>query len=450
MIEAIKSLFLILSALFPIVDPLGKNVKKAAGRWILCATALGVLVSLTTQSIVMASWWEKTLQHSFLELRSGLLGADISPDDRFVAIYAADSLDLADRPKDEHIYELQIWDRRAQSLVSRKILLREQPLKNLGVVPRFVRYTDGGSKLVIYQEGHLLVFDSTSLDQIQDIDMEMSRWPWMETGARSAVRPSGRIADLEVDFAGRRAAILIPWGVHAGGELRVYDLRTGKVMQRWEYQRGNKDRDGHEGGLTFYSYRPIAISPDGRTVAISLGLVSPDGQTLAALNTGYLAGPIRFVPGDPLALATVSEQSPEKGHKDDPIRIWNAKSGSLIREINTPSEGARYDVDISADGRVVMSYTTHLKYDFSWLGSEYGAKIFDYRVRLWDLKTGDEIATSPNVLPYSAGNTSNRFRLSPTGRFVLMYGEFFRIHEAPTGQSRDTRSRHQIHFFELH
>ena len=96
------------------------------------------------------------------------------------------------------------------------------------------------------------------------------------------------------------------------------------------------------------------MSPDGNTIAISLGLISPDvegnlpsedrnvlildadsGQTLAAINTGYLAGPIRFVPGDPLALATVSEQSPEKGHKSDPIRIWNAKSGSLIREINT-------------------------------------------------------------------------------------------------------------------
>jgi len=97
-----------------------------------------------------------------------------------------------------------------------------------------------------------------------------------------------------------------------------------------------------------------------------------------------------------------------------------------------------------------MSYTTHLKYDFSWLGSEYGAKIFDYRVRLWELKTGDEIATSPNLLPYSSGSTSNRFRLSPTGRFVLMYGEFFRIHEAPTGHSHDTKFQYQIHFFELH
>jgi len=222
----------------------------------LCTTVLGVLVSLTTQTIVTASWWEKTLQHSSLELHSGLLGADISPDDRFVALYVADSLDLADRPKDGSTYELQIWDRRAQSLVSRRVVLLEQPIKNLGIVPRFVRYTNGGSKLVVYQEGHLRVFDSKSLDQIQDIDMEMSRWPWMGTNARSAGTHPGRVADLEVDSTGGRAAILIPWGVHAGGELRVYDLGTGKVLRRWEYPSGTNESDGNQHDLTFYSDRP--------------------------------------------------------------------------------------------------------------------------------------------------------------------------------------------------
>jgi WD40 repeat protein len=426
------------------------------------------MVSSNARSTAEADWWEKTLQHSFLELKSGLLSADISPDDRFVAIYATDSEDFPNRRKDESVYELQIWDWRAHRLVSRKVVYRERPIKNLGIVPRFIRYTDGGSKLVVYQEGHLLIINSNSLDQIQDIDIEMSQWLWVETRASRAGIPPGRVADLEVDFTGRRAAILIPWGVHTGGELRVYDLGTGKVLRRWEYPSGVKEGGDYEDGLAFYSYRPIAISPDGKTVAISMGLIPPDvegslssedrnvlildvdsGQTTAAINTGYLTGPIRFVPGDPLALATVSEQSPEKGHKNDSIKIWNARSGALIREIGGAPEGARYDLDVSADGRVVMSYTTHLKYDFSWLGNEYGAKIFDYRVRLWDLKTGDEIATSPNLLPYFTGNTANRFRLSSTGRFVLMYSEFFRVHEAPTGRSHDAKSRYKVHFFEL-
>jgi hypothetical protein len=445
-----------------------RAIERRAIRWILCVIVLSAFVSSTAQSIAEAGWQEKSLQHSFLELNSGLLGADISPDDRFVAIYAADSVDLSDRRKDEHVYELQIWDWRAHRLISRKVVAREWPMENLGIVPRFIRYADGGTKLIVYQEGHLLVLSSTTLDTLRDIDMEASQWPWIKTDARRSGIPPGRVIDLEVDFSGRRAAILIPWGVHAGGELRTYDLESGKLLRRWEYPSGVKEGGDYEDGLAFYSYRPIAISPDGTRVAISLGFSSPEeegnlhsedrnvlvldvdsGQTTVAINTGYLAGPIRFVPGDPLALATVSEQGPEKDHKKDSVKVWNAKSGALIREISYPPEGARYYLDVSEDGRVVMSYTRRLKYDFSWLGKEYGAKIFDIRVRLWDLKTGKVIATSPDLLPFSMEGSSQRFRLSPSGNLVLMHDEFFRVHEAPTGRSRVTRSRYQLHFFEL-
>ena len=117
-----------------------------------------------------------------------------------------------------------------------------------------------------------------------------------------------------------------------------------------------------ENGLAFYSSRPISISPDGKTVAISLGLaVSKSGvlpsqdknvlvldvdssESIAAINTGFLAGPICFVPGNQLELATLSLTFHEKNPETDSIRLWNAQTGLLLREIRTSRFGVGQSV----------------------------------------------------------------------------------------------------------
>src|ERR1700682_5980349 len=63
------------------------------------------------------AWGERTLDPYTLGLESPCFGVDISPDNRFVAVY---SEDLSRRSKGEATYEIQIWDWRARKIVARK------------------------------------------------------------------------------------------------------------------------------------------------------------------------------------------------------------------------------------------------------------------------------------------------------------------------------------------
>jgi WD40 repeat protein len=330
----------------------------------------------------------------------------------------------------------------------------------LGIVPQFLRYADNGSKLVVYKTGHLLTLYTATLDLVRDVDLEMPQWPWTDSDVRRDRVIKGSISDMEVDSAGSRVALLIPWGTHAGGELRVYDLDSGRLVQKWDFPSGLKDGEDPENGLAFYSSRPISISPDGKIVAISLGLpVSGDGvvpsqgknvlildvdsgKTVAGINTGSLAGPMCFVPGNPLELATLSLYFHEKNPATNSIRLWNAQTGLLVREIRTSRFAVGQSLDVSADGHILMGFTSRLKYDFSWLGNEYGAKIFDPRIGLWDLTTGKEVAGSSSLLQLLSSGFSYRFRLSPDGHVVLLYANVYRAEEK-------TKPLYQLHFFEF-
>ena len=117
--------------------------------------------------------------------------------------------------------------------------------------------------------------------------------------------------------------------------------------------------------------------------------------------------------------------------------------GLLLREIRTSRLGVGQSVDVSQDGHILMGFSTRLKYDFSWLGNEYGAKIFDPRIRLWDLTTGKEVGSSSSLFRLLSSGYSHRFRLSPDGSVVLSYANVYRTEQK-------TKPRYQLHFFEFH
>jgi hypothetical protein len=83
-----------------------------------------------------------------------------------------------------------------------------------------------------------------------------------------------------------------------------------------------------------------------------------------------------------------------------------------------------------------------LKFDLSWLGQEYGAKIFDPRIRLWDLDARREAATSPDLLHLLSSGFSHRFRMSANGNVVLLYTEAYRSEQVEKPQ-------YQLYFFEM-
>lgn len=225
------------------------------------------------------------------------------------------------------------------------------------------------------------------------------------------------VHDVEIDQRGNRAAVLLEWGAE-GGELRIYDLGSGNLTRKWSFPN--------------YGFGGVSMDPKGARVAISLLPFSPgerplpskernvftydvnSGEITSEFSTGYLAAEVRFVGND--TLATVSAETGLGGHKKDGIRLWDVKTGRLLREILSPPTGVRYHLEVSEDGKTALGYVAKEVNHWWWL--DPASVITEYaRFRLWDLATGGVIATSPD-LPNTTGSD---LALSPKGDVVLVY-----------------------------
>ncbi|MHB8412966.1 MAG: WD40 repeat domain-containing protein [Candidatus Acidiferrales bacterium] len=344
-------------------------------------------------------------------------GADISPDSRFVAVEA--SKGSKEGQSIELVNEIQVWDFRNRKRVASKVLSREKfsDPHDISSDPQFVRYADAGAKIVVCQLDHLLVLDSKTLDQLQSIDLGKVTWPRVPPNWSS----DSHVADAEVNANATRAAVLLAWGA-GGGQLRVYDLTSGSLIRKWDF------------GTDFPGRGPISIDPEGRQVAISLGLFSPgerllrskernvlilnvdSGKIGTAINTGYIAGGICFASSG--TLLTVSLNPEQRYFPKDTLKIWNAQTGKLMRQIASPPGGIHDSVAVSANGRVALAYIGLEKKDSHWWQETDYVTVYQ-RFRLWDLDTGRVIATSPDILPIVPGNPN--FRLSPRGDVVVIY-----------------------------
>jgi WD40 repeat protein len=261
--------------------------------------------------------------------------------------------------------EIQVWDFRGTKLNSEKVL--SQRKSSPGVPYHGIAlygYTPSGSMILLGRDNHLLLLDSHTFDEIREINLETGNWPNVPPDSGFSF-----VKRVAVDKSGDRAAVLLQWGRGGGGELRVYNLNSGDLIRRWDYHslRKTNDRNADFGGGD--------ISADGRHVAVSvipfvLGegvLHSSDrnvfvldvdsGSTLAAFNTGYPAGDVRFAPSAPPVLLTVSaddfnrQRSPK-----DAIKVWDPLNGKLLCELAGPPGGVHFQVQVSSDGRTVMGY----------------------------------------------------------------------------------------------
>lgn len=362
----------------------------------------------------------------------GYSSAAFSPDGRRLAAIAAKG--FPGKEGAEIIEEIQIWDFRSGKLIAEKVLSRRPPsgaqLEPPILGSALYGYTHSGSELLLYSDGHLMLLDAMTLDQIRQIDLGKSSWPEFPPSWAS----HSFLAEVNVDRNGDRAAVLLQWGTGGGGELRVYNLSSGDLVRKWAYQdlRGKNDRSEDFGGAD--------ISPDGRQVAVSIipfafgegelhasdrnvfVLDVDSGHTLASVNTGYPAGEVRFAAGDPPSLLTVSADNFNKSRsRKDAIKVWDPQNGKLLRELAVPPEGVHFQVQVSSDGRIVMGYTGLEKFTGHWwlLQEEYGSVVHN-GFCLWDLRTGKLIVSSPEIPP---SQSHREFLLSPRGDVVLLYPE---------------------------
>jgi RNA polymerase sigma factor (sigma-70 family) len=199
----------------------------------------------------------------------------------------------------------------------------ESPVAEVAVL------NDGKQIVTRGQDGDAHLWDARTHKHLQRVNVTWQRG--------LAVSPDGRfllwpVADETIRFKDPNQ----PNAIHTGNRLRVLDLTTGQLVERF----GGFEGDAHD--LFF----------------------TTDGKTLVTVD-----------------------------HRDAAVRFWNAATGKVERSFLAGEKGAQYQVwhtNLSPDGKVLaVTYQPSGRGIFSPFG-----------VKLWDTATGKELHDLPGHRNY--------------------------------------------------
>jgi hypothetical protein len=218
-------------------------------------------------------------------------------------------------------------------------------------------------------------------------------------------------------------------GHFGNGLVRVYDLTSGTILQKWDMTKGP------------FLFGDVAISPSGNEMAVShvptnfTGVAAKavqnlelfdvnTGKSTLQVKTGHLPGRISFVGEGRLATGDTTVTQPF--YRLPEIKLWDTNNGQFIRQFGDPKVGARRFVGASSDGNVILGYipkevSREAAFTPAWNDT------LQQRFRLWDGGTGQIIATSPPFLPIlriDPSGTDPSLELSANGRAVLVFWNY--------------------------
>jgi WD40 repeat protein len=161
------------------------------------------------------------------------------------------------------------------------------------------------------------------------------------------------------------------------------------------------------------SSEPEAFIPSGTNNVQVMDVKT--GETLVGMNTKYVAGAVLFGPNDTLLTGSINND--RTGYSLDTVKIWDTRSGKLLREIANPGAGVHYRLDRSVDGKLLLGYTGAEKPDENFVVTDFD------QFKIWDFASGKEVAASPKFS--ENGPHTPQLQLSQDEKYVVAWWDGF-------------------------
>jgi hypothetical protein len=372
-----------------------------------------------------------------LQLRSYALhgqvdAAEISPDEKLVAVQVTRSEPGNGGSGTRFVELAQLWDFRADRMLAETVLeevFSAKPrLRPAMRAPRTVRFSADGELVVIYLDHRLHVLKADDLREVRSIPMNGP--PAMTPSESSIGMPW--LTNLEISPRAHQVALV--WAT----ELEVYDLDSGRRLNQW----GTKELH-----LGVHNPSGLAWESDGQHLAVAVpntfACSSPDntpdvfvvdaasGKVTLSFSTGLTVGAIAITPDSRLWAVDDNCLGAFKNHHPK-MKVFDLNKGKPVKQISGRDSGIRYAVATSRDGGRVVAYTGRMRVSFDWLDMTAWGVPVDQTFSVWNGHDYQPVATSQDLGPVKdwVGRVPRlNLRLSSAGHFVLFNSAIYELPE---------------------
>jgi hypothetical protein len=329
--------------------------------------------------------------------------ADLSPDDRFLAI-TFESPSAPQKARAQIVESLEVWDyRRHEKIMGTRLAT----YTNIKPTPNAVRLTADGLLLAATEPTKLHVLEAATLDSLRVID------PPLDPGSQIFIvetSPKGHLATIAAH--GSSSAVLY-----------AYDLDTGGLLFQWKSPHGASSISWKQDGTQLAVATPFLCTRFRDTVHVFSTNPWSHLQTLTARNPESLAFSSERLYLVESSFCKGSVFDRHLGLEAFDIHGWDRRKTIFI-----PHKDIHSSVSF-ANGRLLAN-TGEVRTKHDWLDATTWGIDTNAQFTIWEGDAGAIMYTSP-PLDIAPRNWGIRLRLSRTGKMVLFNPENPQVFQVP-------------------
>jgi hypothetical protein len=310
---------------------------------------------------------------------AGLQGAAISPDGSKVAVYLSNRLEIH-----------EVSSLRVDASVALPFIPEGRYMGG-GEPESGVRYCDRGKYILIYGgNATFFVIDALGYRRAATIDLDI---PQAEKTNATVIAGScaaeSNIAVIEVS----------PSQYDWVSTVRVFNLDSGRQIGEIPLSSGHvywRGVDVSPSGSHALIYLGNADGPDTNIALLDIG----SSKLSASIDTGVSGGQATFVGESSVAVVGGYFRTSDA---HEVVRIFDAQTGALTREIGDSKNAPKAAVEASMDGRFLFAYTgkEHECGTLCPIGYSSNLEITHAKFTVWDLIKGKVVAESPGIRTFT-------------------------------------------------